>query len=138
MSQDNSENETNIGDKMIEMLKQCEIYIQEQKILRQSLSDGFIFLKKSKVNGNSNLVCIDDIRDDIEPSVFCDSITSEDTSSNSDIYIFSAMPSPIIRKAQNKFRSSLSSALRMSNNARRILEITELIDKLKTFNTDVI
>ena len=126
----NSEVE-DVDEKMISMLSKCHQFMSDQKLLTDTLSDGFILMKKSKVNGNSTLLGVEDIREDIEPSVTCKELEthSHSTTSNEEIFIFSALPSQNLRKSQNKFISSLLIIKRLSESAKSILEDVEDINK---------
>ena len=130
-----SEKKEDIDEKMIAMLTDCDQFITDQKDLSKSLSDGFIFMKRCKVNGNSTMFGIDDIREDIDPSVTCDNIDSTPSllsKNKGEIYLFSALPAPTLRKAQDRFISTLPIINRMAEAARKVLEIVEEIDKRRS------
>lgn len=134
------------NEELMNILLATERYIELRPALCQELSNGFFRLSQSRSNRSARVNDTNDVRFDLDPTIFLDEDFSlndsvdlqiEDKASSiptDSIYLISAMPPPSLRKAQKHFRESLFLLVQQSKEIQNIQKGIASLDHLKELN----
>lgn len=116
---------TELGDdQLLCVLSLCEEYAVHQKLIGEKLSSGLFQILQARKNST---VSVNNIRQDFESSCYLehDNETgamklTEDGNFNECLLMFSALPPPALRRAQNLFMDSLQIAIKLAATLNKI------------------
>lgn len=116
-------------EKLLSVLSECDEYAKSQKLLGDKLRSGIFQILLARKNDS---ISVDVIRQDFDSRIrlLIDQKTgigslTDDGDAIDSLLIFSALPSPALRRAQKTFSDSLDIVIKLLATVNRLLPETE-------------